>query len=68
MSEGPSSARLLTVPEVALQLGVTEETVRRWLRAGDLPGVRLARKAGWRIRAPDLEAFLQARDTRQPPT
>jgi excisionase family DNA binding protein len=66
MPEGDTPVRLLTVEEVALQLSVTQETVRRWLRAGDLPGVRLARKAGWRIRERDLEGFLMAHDNRQP--
>lgn len=41
--------RYLTVPEVAEQLRVGEETVRRWLRAGRLEGVLLSRKAGWRV-------------------
>ncbi len=40
----------LTVAEVAEQLSVTEETVRRWLRNGQLEGTLLSRKAGWRIR------------------
>jgi excisionase family DNA binding protein len=41
---------LLTVPEVATQLRITPKTVRRWLRAGTLHGVRLGgKKIGWRI-------------------
>jgi excisionase family DNA binding protein len=51
--------RLLTVEEVAEQMSVTHETVRRWLRSGDLRGVRLARKAGWRVRENDLQAYLE---------
>lgn len=55
------SGRLMSVEEVATQLDVTEETVRRWLRNGDLRGIRLSRKAGWRIREADLQAFLDKR-------
>jgi excisionase family DNA binding protein len=42
--------QLLTVPEVATQLRITPKTVRRWLRAGKLRGVRLGgKRVGWRI-------------------
>jgi helix-turn-helix protein len=40
---------------------VQEETVRRWLRQGQLRGIRLSRKAGWRIRQHDLDSFLDGR-------
>lgn len=53
--------RLLTVEQVAEQLQVTTETVRRWLRAGELQGVRLpARNAGWRISRKALNEWLDA--------
>jgi excisionase family DNA binding protein len=52
----------LNVPEVAERLDVGEETVRRWIRSGDLAALDLGgRRAGYRIRESDLEAFLQAR-------
>jgi excisionase family DNA binding protein len=51
---------LLTVPEVADQLSVTEETVRRWLRDGKLEGARLSRRAGWRIRQSSVDSMLEA--------
>lgn len=41
--------RFLTVAEVADRLDVTRETVRRWLRSGQLQGFRVSKKAGWRI-------------------
>ncbi len=50
--------RLWTVEDVAEHMGVSIETVRRWLRSGALHGIRLGTKAGRRIRARDLEAFL----------
>lgn len=52
--------KLLTVPEVAEQLSVTEETVRRWLRSGQLAGVLLSRRAGWRIRQNSVDQLLEA--------
>jgi excisionase family DNA binding protein len=51
--------KLLTVPEVAEQLTVTEETVRRWLRSGQLAGVLLSRRAGWRIRQDSVDRLLE---------
>ncbi len=52
--------RFLTVAEVARELRVSPETVRRWLRAGQLRGVRLGGdKAGYRIAAAELERFLE---------
>ncbi len=52
----------LTVERVAQLLDVTEETVRRWIRAGDLSVLDLGgRKAGYRIRRSDLDRFIQDR-------
>ncbi len=46
-------------------LKVHEQTVRRWLKQGELHGMLLGRKAGWRIRASELDRFLAERDTAQ---
>ncbi len=52
----------LTVPNVAERLGVSEETVRRWIRASELPVLDLGGpKVGYRIREKDLEEFMQQR-------
>jgi excisionase family DNA binding protein len=56
----------LTVEQVAERLQVHIETVRRWIRSGDLPSVRLGRRAGYRIKAADLEAFLDRQYRRGP--
>lgn len=50
----------LTVDQAARRIGVTSETVRRWLRSKALRGYRAGRKAGWRIQASDLKAFIEA--------
>ncbi len=36
-------ARMLTVEEVASELRVSKETVRRWVRSGQLPCIKLPR-------------------------
>jgi excisionase family DNA binding protein len=52
----------LTVPEVAQRLDVTQESVRRLLRHKRLRGYQVGgRKAGWRVRSEDLEAFIETR-------
>ena len=53
---------LLTVTEVAALLKLNEQTVRKWLREGRLPGIYLGtRQAGWRVRRADVERFLDER-------
>jgi excisionase family DNA binding protein len=54
--------KLLTVETVAERLHVHPETVRRWLRKGEIEGIRLGKsRLGWRIRASELDRFLQQR-------
>ena len=48
----------LTVADIVRRLKVHEQTVRRWLRSGALPGRNLGGKAGWRVRSSDLDHFL----------
>ncbi len=50
----------LTVREVASELQVHEETVRRWIRAGELPAIELGGpRTMYRIRPADLGAFMR---------
>lgn len=52
----------LTVADVAKLLQVTEETVRRWIRAGELSALNLGgRRGGYRIRRVDLATFIDSR-------
>ena len=54
--------RLLTVHEVAARLGAHIETVRRWIRSGDLPAMRPGgRRLGYRVAESDLEQFLKGK-------
>ncbi len=48
---------LLTVKEVAARLKVNPQTVRRWIRSGRLPAVRVSAR-GYRVRAAELRRFL----------
>lgn len=49
---------LLTVEEAAHALRIDEDTVRNWLRTGQISGYKLGRS--WRISRSDLKAFLVA--------
>lgn len=48
---------ILTPEEVAKILKVTPETIRKWLRKGELTGADTP--AGWRLTPADLEAWLE---------
>src|SRR5581483_7714275 len=50
----------LTTSDVAARLGVSLDTVRRWLRSGELKGTPFGR-AGYRIEDVDFQAFLDQR-------
>ncbi len=61
--------RLLSVSEVAQILGVSTQSVGRWIRSGSLPAVRLGSGPAARLRvAPDdLEGFVEPVGRRWPP-
>jgi excisionase family DNA binding protein len=55
---------LLTVAEIASELRVDPESVRRWLRDRKLAGINLGKRPGWRVRREDLDHFIDERYTR----
>lgn len=57
------TGRLLTTREVAERLGVTPETVLRWIDTRGLPARRLTSRA-IRFDETDLDAWLRERATR----
>lgn len=62
-----SDERWLTVQGVADILQVTEETVRRWIRRGDLPAMNLGGpRAGYRMHPADLHKFIRERISTSP--
>ena len=56
------SDRLLTARELGERLGVSPETVLRWVRRGELPAIRLPGGAV-RFREDEVEAWLEERAT-----
>ena len=69
------NSRWLTIQQVALRLHVSRDTVERWISAGGLKAVdvssRLRKKSSrplWRVNAESLEAFLEMRANRPPPS
>ena len=51
---------MLTVPEVAERLGVSERTIRHWIGQGHFPGARRSgpnRRSPFIIPVADIEAF-----------
>jgi excisionase family DNA binding protein len=56
------TGRLLTARAVAELLGVSSETMLRWVRRGELPAIRLPGGA-IRFREDELEAWLAERAT-----
>ena len=59
--ERSNNVELLTVAEVAERLKVQPLTIRRWLKSGELAGIQLGDRAGWRISEDDLGRFLDQR-------
>lgn len=53
-----STSNLLTVAEVAVELHVHPDTVRRRIRAGEIRVVRMGRNI-IRVRREDLEEFMR---------
>ena len=52
--------RMLTVDDVAEQIGATHDTVRRWLREGRIKGAMPGgRRIGWRIPQSELRRLLE---------
>jgi excisionase family DNA binding protein len=47
---------LLTVEQAAAKLQIAPKTLKDWLRAGRIKGVRLGKL--WRLKEVDLEAFV----------
>ena len=55
----------LTVVEAAQRLKLKNvETVRRWLRDGDLRGVRFSDRGGWRVMSSEVERKLRGEFSR----
>ena len=58
-ARGFGSDRLMTVAEVAATMRVSNMTVYRLIKAGDLPALRVGKN--YRVRESDVEKYLSAR-------
>ena len=62
ISTFPSSTavkeRTTTVAEVAGRIGAHEQTVRGWIKTGELKAARFGTRIGYRIEFTDYEDFL----------
>ena len=57
----------LTVPEVARDLGVSDQTVRNWIRRGKLTAIRGVERGVYRVPGPELDAFKRRNTSRVEP-
>ena len=57
----PRADRLLTIVDVAGRIGVHEQTVRSWIKGGELKAAEFGTRIGYRITRTDDEDFLRRR-------
>lgn len=57
--KGVDRMNFLTVEEVALMVDVNKETVRRWIRSGELKATKHSKKEGYEITEESLYDCLQ---------
>jgi excisionase family DNA binding protein len=63
-----AAERMLTVEDIADRLSVNPETVRRWIRGGQLKAVLIGgRKTGFRVAESEVDRFLRDRQYRPDP-
>ena len=53
----------MTTNEVAGLLKVHPETVKRWLRSGEMRGSLLGDRTGWRVSRGEVQRFMEDRET-----
>jgi excisionase family DNA binding protein len=53
--------QLLTVGDICGMIGAHEQTVRGWIRTGELKALQFGSRIGYRIRLRDYEDFLRRR-------
>ena len=51
----------LSVQDLVERLGVHEQTVRRWIKTGQLTAYALGDRAGYRVAPEDVQAFMDRR-------
>lgn len=56
--------KLLTLPEVAEAMKVSEKTVRRLIKRGDLPAYRVGERGQLRVEERELERYVESKRVR----
>ena len=51
--------RCLTISQVAAELGLSRQTIRRSIASGDLPALRASPGGRWRVRESDLAETME---------
>ncbi len=59
-----TAERYLSLQDVGDELGISDQTVRRWVKAGDLAAYKPGKE--YRIKGSDLEEFLKTREVVAP--
>lgn len=57
----PGEEPFLTVDQVAAWLQVAPQSITRWARSGELRGMRLSPRLGYRFTRADVQAFIDKR-------
>lgn len=57
--ERATEREYMTVDETAVRIGVHPQTIRRWLRSGQMLGTLISRTAGYRIPRDEVERVLE---------
>lgn len=50
----------LTLRQAAIYLGVHDNTIRRWIKMGTLPALRVGAGGHFRVKPSDLDALVRA--------
>ncbi|WP_375757408.1 helix-turn-helix domain-containing protein [Corallococcus exercitus] len=56
--------KLLTIPEVAEAMKVSEKTVRRLIKSGDLPAFKVGERGQLRVEEQELERYVESQRVR----
>jgi excisionase family DNA binding protein len=56
--------KLLTIPEVADAMKVSEKTVRRLIKRGDLPAFKVGDRGQLRVEEAELERYVESQRVR----
>jgi excisionase family DNA binding protein len=57
--ERSSQQRFLPLPEVAVELSVTDSQVYHMVRSGELPAIKIGGRGQWRVERAKLEEYIQ---------